>query len=427
MDNSVLIVGAGPIGLCLAIALAQRGLDVDVIERQDAAALADPAFDGREVAITRASRHLLETLGVWSGIRTEDTAPLQRARVMDDADRGFEVSGTSFGADHLGTLVANHAIRRAAWEVAHAHPAIRLHTGGAVARAQSDPLGAVAYLEDGRALRASLLVAADSRFSPLRRMQGIATALHDFGKTMILCRARHSRHNDGTAWEWFGRGQTRALLPLEDHLSSLVLTVPSQEVAALLALSPEALAEELAARYEGRLGAVTLASPVKSYPLVASWAHRFVAPRFALAGDAAIGMHPVTAHGFNLGLTGVRHLSDAVTDGLRLYRDPGHAAALRRYQRRLRRDATILFMGTQMVAQLFTDDRAPARVLRRALLTAGRHLPPLTRALGAQVVVGAPGDLPLGARARTFARIVLPPPPRLHAPSSTPPKARRPQ
>lgn len=390
MHQRVVVAGGGPAGLCLAIALAQRGFGVDVVERQSAGTLAKPAFDGREVALTRTSIQLLQALGIWERVDWRQAAPVERARIMDGDDRGFVVDSRSVENDRLGALVSNGAIRAAAWEAALACPAIQVRDGVSVERIDTGVAESAVLLSDGSTLHAPLVVAADGRFSALRRMQGIAATLHDFGMTMLLVRARHAVSNERTAWEWFGHGQTRALLPLEPHLSSLVLTVNSAEVPALLALPADALAAELATRYEGRLGDLTLASTVHAYPLVATWAHRFVAARFALAGDAAIGMHPVTAHGFNLGLASVRHLADAAADGWRRHGDPGHARTLARYQRRLRASGALIFAGTQAVAHLFTDDRPLARPVRHALLLAGRTLPPLRRALAVHVTAELP-------------------------------------
>lgn len=310
MDSDVIVIGAGPAGLCLARALALRGLDTTVVERQPLAAIAEPAFDGREIALTHASMRILRELGVWQRLAADEIAPL----------------------------------------------------------------------------RAPLLVAADSRFSETRRAMGIAADLHDFGRSMLVCRIAHADPHHGVAWEWFGRGQTRALLPLREHLASAVLTVPGDEAQRLAALPPDAFARELEARYEGRLGAIELASTVHAYPLVSTWAHAFVAGRCALAGDAAVGMHPVTAHGFNLGLAGVARLADAIAAGVAQHGDAGHPLPLARYERAHRRESRVLYAGTRAVVELFGADRTPLRPLRRAVLGTMRALPPLRRALAAGLI-----------------------------------------
>lgn len=390
MRNRVVIVGAGPTGLCLARALAVRGMAVEVIERQAAEALAAPAFDGREIALTHASMRVLRELGVWQQLPPGAAAPVRSARVGDAARPGFDVDAAAFGRREIGTLVSNCHLRGAAWRAVAETPGIRVHAGVAVAAATVDANVASVRLSDGGVLEADLLVAADSRFSETRRALGIPAHLHDFGLSMLLARVRHAIDNEGVAWEWFGHGQTRALLPLEPHVSSVVLTLPGSEADRLMAAAPAAFAAEVARRYEGRLGSVELVSTRHSHPLVASFAYRFVGPRFALAGDAAVGMHPVTAHGFNLGLSSIERLAAAAAGGLRRHQDAGHPDGLAAYQRGHRRESAPLFAGTQAIAGLFTDERWFAQPLRRAAMGLGRHLPALRRALALAVLDEAP-------------------------------------
>lgn len=406
--NNVAIIGAGPAGLCLSLALAQQGMQVDVIERQCVEMLAAPEFDGREIALTHASMRLLRTLGVWQHIQDGDISPIRRARIMDGTQAGFVVDGSAFGQDHLGTLVSNHSIRAAAWKAVGQQPRIRVHADSPVESIACDEASASAHLADGRIFISRLLVAADSRFSTARRSMGIAAHMHDFGKSMLVCRMQHAASNAGTAWEWFGDGMTRALLPLGEHLSSAVLTLPDIEAQALQRLAPEEFAAEMAAHYQGRLGAMTLASTIHRYPLVATWSRRFVGKRFALAGDSAVGMHPVTAHGFNLGLASVEHLAQAAGDGMRRCNDPGDATMLARYQRRHRLSSAPMFAGTQMLLGIFAGEHAMLRPLRGAIMGAGKRLPMLRRALAAHLVDDAPRPMSFARHLRLAVEVLRP-------------------
>src|SRR5690606_12093750 len=392
-EPSVIVIGAGPAGLCLARALSQRGLCVDVFERQSRESVARPAFDGREIALTRASMRILSELGAWQRIPEDAVSPLVGARVADgDAGHGFEVDAAPLGHQALGALVANRDIRAAAWELVESDPRIRLHFDAVVASVASDPRQAEVVLEDGRRFQAPLLVAADSRFSSIRRAMGIPVAMHDFGKTMLVCRVRLEKPHGGIALEWFGPGQTRALLPLRGQLASAVVTVTGAEAERLKSLDADAFSRELQSRYGNRFGAMALEGEAHAYPLVATWARRFVGPRFALLGDAAVGMHPVTAHGFNLGLASVERLASAVADAVAAHHDPGHPALLARYQRRHRAGCLPLFLGTALVVRMFTDDRRPMQPLRRAIIQAGRMLPPLRHALADTLLDDGPVD-----------------------------------
>jgi 2-polyprenyl-6-methoxyphenol hydroxylase-like FAD-dependent oxidoreductase len=190
-------------------------------------------------------------------------------------------------------------------------------------------------LSDGQVLRGKLLVAADSRFSETRRAMGIGASMEDFGKTMLVCRMRHEGRHEHVAWEWFGSSQTLALLPLNEYESSVVLTLPHAQVQRLMSTDESAFNIELSQRFEQRLGAMQLTSTRHAYPLVGVYPHKFTGTRFALVGDAAVGMHPVTAHGFNFGLLGQDLLSKAILDAHHRGTEISADGLLSQYERRL--------------------------------------------------------------------------------------------
>lgn len=399
MRHDVIIIGAGPAGLSLARALCSLSLKVALVERQPESAIAQPAFDGREIALTHASMRLMRELGLWEHLPAEDISPLRAARVMNGAStHAMEVDGGLQGHDALGTLVPNHRIREAAWRAVEGMPTLERFFDARIEAVHTDTSAAHVRLQDGTQLQASLLVAADSRFSETRRALGISADQHDFGKTMIVCRMRHDRSNEATAWEWFDHGQTLALLPLQDHLSSTVLTVPGNEARQLMSMSPEDFAREMQRRYDGRLGDMQLESERHAYPLVAVYARRFVAQRFALAGDAAVGMHPVTAHGFNLGLASIERLRDLARTAQAEQRDLGDARLLARYQRRHRAGTWPLYTGTRAVVEIFTSERPALRPIREGILRIGQRVLPFRRALASHLVDEAPLDAPLARR-----------------------------
>ena len=407
--HDVAIIGAGPVGLCLARALGQQGLRVALVERQAEAALAEPAFDGREIAMTHGSIRLLRELGVLAHIPVDQVFPLRAARVMDrDLAHELRIGPEDGGQERLGSLVANHLIRRAAWRAVQETPGIDLHADARIQSVHTGVDEARVQLHDGTTLRARLLVAADSRFSETRRALGIDADLHDFGKSMLVCRVRHALPHQHAAWEWFGLGQTLALLPLDEHLAGAVVTLPGEQARALAELEPAAFAAELERRYGGRLGSMELVGSRHVYPLVATWARRFAGTRLALAGDAAVGMHPVTAHGFNLGLDSVARLTDMARQAVRCGGDLGCAEGLARYERRHRRGTRPLYLATRAIVELYTNDRAPARVVRETVLRAGRHLTPFRRALARTLADDAPATRPPLQRLRDGLALLRP-------------------
>ena len=394
MNHDVLIIGAGPVGLCLAKALADQSLKVALVERQPEQALAEPAFDGREIALTHASMRLMHQLDLWRHIPEEGIAPLRNAQVMNGASpHHMRIDGELAGQEQLGCLVPNHLIRRAAWLAVRDTPGIIVHAEAKVSAVHADAQQAWAELQDGSRLQAGLLVAADSRFSETRRALGIDADMHDFGKSMLVCRMRHSVEHKHTAWEWFDHGQTLALLPLQEYQSSVVVTVTGEQAQRLVQMEEAEFGREMERRFDNRLGSMQLESTRHAYPLVGVYSRRFVGPRFALAGDAAVGMHPVTAHGFNFGLAGVERLASAMRQGKRRGLEPADPRVLSRYQRNHRLGTKPLYLTTRAIVGLYTDDRKPARVLREAALRAGSRLSPFRRAVAASLANEGPQNL----------------------------------
>ena len=408
MSFDIVIIGAGPAGLCFARSLAGTGLRIALVERQDEAALIAPADDGREIAITHHSQRLMRELGLWARLREGEVGTLRDAMVLDGDDRhGLMFRHDEAGKSQLGWLLSNQAIRRAAYAEVMALPDVERITGARVTTVRTDSDGAEVSLDNGNTLRAQLLVAADSRFSETRRAMGIPASMHDFGKTMLVVRMQHDVPHAQVAWEWFGHGQTLALLPLHDpHTSSVVLTLPPQTMQSLLALDDAALETAMAERFQHRLGAMRVAGPRCAYPLVGVYAKRFVAERFALIGDAAVGMHPVTAHGFNFGLLGQDTLARELRAAVAAEKPFWSSSLLQRYERRHRLATRPLYMATQMLAGLYTDDRRPARVVRKLALGAGARLGPFKRMVMSGLTsdrAGVPTPLRL-LRARVQAR-----------------------
>ena len=382
MIHDVAIIGAGPAGLCLARALSGQGLSIVLLERQAETALADPAFDGREIALTHASQALLEQLDLWQRLPAEEVAVLRDAQVLNGPSLfALQIRAEQAGAERLGHLVANRAIRRAAFDAVVECADVQLRCEASVRAIRHTEREVRLELADGEVLRTRLLVAADSRFSGTRRQLGIGARLKDFGKTMLVCRMDHEKPHRQTAWEWFGYGQTLALLPLSGEQSSVVLTLPPREIERLRALDEDAFAREMERRFDRRLGAMRLASERHAYPLVGAYAEKLVGPRCALIGDAAVGMHPVTAHGFNFGLGSVQRLSAAVLAARARREDIAAPAVLARYARQHRLATWPLYQATNLLVDVYTDDRLPLKLLRGAGLRVAQGLLPLKKGI----------------------------------------------
>ncbi len=385
-DYDIVVAGAGPVGLAFAGSLAGAGLRIALVDPQPAAALADPADDGREIALTDRSVGMLRALGAWTRVPDAVMAPLRRMQVLNGPSRyAMQFGAVTVGDGPVGRFVPNHWLRRALHGVVRDQPGAELLPERSVASVRVKGDAALATLSDGQVLRTRLVVAADTRRSRLRQQQGIPASLHDYGQRMMVCPVAHPRAHHETATAWFEYGRTLVTLPLNGGRSSVVMTVGEADAAVLLRLDDAAFGAEVTRRYRGRLGPMRPVGARHAVPVVTTYAARFAARRFALLGDAAVGMHPTTAHGFNFGLLGQHALARELRAAIAAGRDVADPAALRRYEAAHRGETRLFFLGAEAVMRLYAaGDSLPARLLRDWALRLG-NLPPLRQALTARM------------------------------------------
>ncbi len=378
LNFDTIVIGAGPAGLGFARCLADTGLRIALLDKTPESVLADPPNDGRDIALTHTSESTMRDLGMWDHIPADQIGTIRDAKVVNgQSPYALHFDAGRTHADYLGHIVPNFLIRRAAYNVVKDFDNITLFTGIEVTDVHTDTAAGTVTLADGRTLSAKLVIAADSRFSGTRRKMGISAAMQDFGRVVIVCEMEHELSHNDTATECFHYDQTLAILPMHGNLSSVVVTISADRADDIMAMTPEAFAEDIANRFGNALGKMTLVSERHPYPLVSVYADKFIATRFALVGDAAVGMHPVTAHGFNLGLFGADVLAAEIRRALQNGTDIGDFGVLSRYQSRLRRKSRPIYLGTNVLVKLYTDTSPPARILRDAALRLGNILPPV--------------------------------------------------
>ncbi len=371
----ILIVGAGPAGLSLAKLLSGQGRTIGILDRQSFATLENPADDGREIALNQHSVSLLNQMGLFDCLEQDECSLLNSAVVLNGKSQyhlNFAPPKSSSN-ESLGLMASNHAIRRGLFQLVKDLPDVKLMTDNSILKINQHSSHIQLLTTTHTKINTHLLVAADSRFSSTRSQMGIGAEITDFGRSMLVCRMAHTLPHHNKAYEIFNYGQTLALLPLANNCSSVVITLPTPEIERLLTLDKDSFTEEVRMRLNNRLGEMSLISRRFNYPLVACYAKRFTANMFALVGDAAVGMHPVTAHGFNLGLLG----AETLTNQLRKITGNSNQPALAMYEKMHKRATLPIFLGTNAIAKLYADDRTPARLIRGAGLRLANTLTPL--------------------------------------------------
>jgi ubiquinone biosynthesis UbiH/UbiF/VisC/COQ6 family hydroxylase len=374
----IVIVGAGPAGLSFACLASEHGLKIALIDQQGEELLAAPPSDGRDIALTHRSIQILKNIGAWSNIAVEDIAAIKRARVKN-ADQSYVLNfdHDRTGRTALGYLVSNQIIRRTLYQAAKTRENVEFVTGATAMDLKLGPSIATVSLSSGEMLEAPLVVAADSRFSEMRRKAGIGAEMRDFGHVCIVCRMKHEKPHGATAYEWFDTDKTIAVLPLNNNESSIVITQPAGCAARAMDITGGEYAADVERRFAGQWGAMELSGERHAYPLVATYADCFCTRRFALIGDAAVGMHPVTAHGFNFGLRGADTLAAKVTAAAQAALDIGAVSVLEGYDREHRKATYPLYIATNALVRLFTNNHAVARIARSLVLLVGSGLSPI--------------------------------------------------
>ncbi|TAN63440.1 MAG: 2-octaprenyl-6-methoxyphenyl hydroxylase [Magnetospirillum sp.] len=389
----VVVIGGGPVGGLLAAVLAGAGVVVAVVEAVPPAALAAAGSDARAIAVSYTSRKVIAAAGAWESMAPE-AGPILEIRVTDNASPLFlHYDHLEIGDHPLGWIVPNPAIRRGILERLTASPGVHLLAPARITRLDRHPGGVEVELDDGRRIIAALAVAADGRGSKTRDAAGIAVTRRAYGESGIVCTMTHALPHHGIAHERFLPAGPFAILPLAGNRSGIVWTERHDRAAAICGQGDTAFREELAAKVGGFLGEIGLEGPRFHHPLSLHVAATMIAPRLALVGDAAHGMHPLAGQGMNMGIRDVAALAEVIVDARRLGLDPGAPQVLERYQR-WRRFDTLLMLGlTDGLDRLFSNDLASLRLVRRLGLAAVDKLPGAKRFF-MRHAMGLVGDLP---------------------------------
>ena len=386
MNFDVVIVGAGPVGLSFARALTGNSLNIAIIDRQTSTSLANPPEDGREIALTHLSKKILTNFGIWQEIDQNEISLIKEAKVINGASPySLHFNHQDTSENTLGHLIPNRLIRAAAYKAAKESEDIKIITNVGVDSFNIDANRTEVKLSNKEVIYSSLMIAADGRLSTARRTMGIPSEVKDFGKTVIVCKMEHEKPHKNIAYECFHYGRTLAVLPMIGNYSSIVITISSDKADAIMNMDDQAFNQDIQSQFNSRLGSMMIAGDKYSYPLFASHASHFHANRFALIGDASVGMHPVTAHGFNLGLRGSKTLATVIKEAISNKDDFTSEEILNKYNQKHQRSTRPLYYGTNLLVDLYNSERLTAKVLRRLALRFGNNFWPVKKLIMGQL------------------------------------------
>ena len=402
MDVDLIIAGGGLVGLSLAHAVAAAGLQVAVIDPVPPEAATEAVFDGRVSALGRASYRMFDALGL-TGDMASEAQPILDILVSDGVPAAGGYRGpspltlhfghTDAGAGPLGHIVENRVIRVAQNRAVAQQGNMTLIAPDRVLDAEPDSDGVTVQLASGDKLRARLCVAADGRDSALRTAAKIKTVRWAYGQTGIVTTVHHDRPHAGVAHEYFLPAGPFAILPMTGNRASLVWTEPTARANAIMQLDQAVFDAELSQRFGSHWGAVCSHGPRWSYPLAFHLARDYIAPRLALIGDAAHGIHPIAGQGLNLGLRDAAALAEVIVDAHRLGLDIGAPTTLAGYAQWRRFDNMSLAVTTDLLNRLFSNDLPPLRLARNLGMALVDRIAPM-RNLFLRHAAGEVGTLP---------------------------------
>ncbi|MFE8725816.1 FAD-dependent 2-octaprenylphenol hydroxylase [Aeromonas hydrophila] len=400
MQNvDVVIVGGGMVGLGLAAALKGSALKVAVVEGQLPEPALDEAPDNRVSALSLASQRILQQVGAWRGIEARRLQPYGQMEVWEQDSFGrIAFDAASLRQPELGHIVENRVIQLALLEATLDGDNIQLLSPARASSLQSGEAGSLLLLEDGRALSAKLVVAADGAHSWVRRQADIPLTSWDYGHHALVATVRCAEPHEAVARQIFTPEGPLAFLPLwQPDLCSIVWSVPAARAEALCQCDEEQFNRQLTTAFDGRLGLCKVEGARSAIPLTARYARDFARERLVLVGDAAHTIHPLAGQGVNLGLLDAAALAEQILRNQAAGKDIGRLANLRGYERWRKSEAASMLAAMEGLKRLFAGRNPLKKLVRGAGLCAFDLLTPLKQSV-IRAAMGLEGELPALAK-----------------------------
>ena len=382
-DFDLIIVGGGLTGASLAVALADTALRIALI---DARAPSRPTawpegWDSRVYAISPGSADFLNQIGCWAHLPADRLQRVAEMRVYGDAGGEIQFSAFDMGTEELAWIVESAEMACELWTSVSRQRNVTCFCPAEPQALEVFDDIAQLTLVSGQTLRAKLVVGADGRESWVRQQLGLSSQHAAYDELGVVANFQTELPHFGTAYQWFRSDGVLAYLPLSGgdgaihgRMMSMVWSAPEAVAQDLLALSPEGLAARVADAGAHKLGRLALMAPAAGFPVKLVRVPQVVAPRVALIGDAAHGIHPLTGHGVNLGFQDARVLAALIRDA-RPVDDLGEMRLLSRYQRARKEEVVMLQTATDLMRKLFATKTPGVAQLRNLGLSLTNQLP----------------------------------------------------
>ncbi|HSG11279.1 MAG TPA: 2-octaprenyl-6-methoxyphenyl hydroxylase [Gammaproteobacteria bacterium] len=380
----VIISGGGMVGSLLACALSGHGMKIAVIESVRRETREQAGYDERAIALAWGTRCIFAGLGLWEQLERSATA-IHSIHVSDRGRPGMvRMDRESEGLPAIGYVVPARVIASVLDAAVLQLDDVDIYNPAlldSATRTEEQVSVVVRQGDTSVELQAALLVGADGADSLLRKQAGIGSRETDYRQTAIVTNVTPQLAHENIAYERFTPDGPIALLPMSEQRCGVVLTVPSAQADAVMALDDRAFLDELQARFGQRLGRLQRVGLRQAWPLRLVSATASVAGRLVLVGNAVHTLHPVAGQGFNLGARDVAVLAEVLVDAHRAGIDPGGAEVVSRYGDWRYRDHRNVTLFTDGLVRLFAVSLPVFSMVRSAGMLALDMLPPARRLL----------------------------------------------
>lgn len=383
-NYDVAIIGGGPVGAALALALSASKLKVCVLEARPANVASS---DARALALSYGSRLLLARLGVWNML--QDVSAIRTIHISQKQSFGRAVlHAEEMNVPELGYVLPYPALQNALTDALRSSDVSSIYGASVTQLENSDGHAVIGYQQDGaeHMLHARLAVVADG--GKLLAQQ-FPPQVHDYGQSALITHITCSAPQANTAFERFTAQGPLALLPFKEGYE-LVWTASHQTAQDMLAWDDAKFLSELHQHFGDRVGEFLSVGKRTCFPLVLRRApQQSPMPHVVLLGNAAQTMHPVAGQGFNMGLRDAWELAQEILDAPPDTLGTETMLAAYRSDRRIDREAGIRF--TDGLVRLFSNDLPGLSAGRAAALTALDCLPFAKKFVAKRMMFGANG------------------------------------
>jgi len=353
----VVIVGGGLIGQSLALALSNFKLEVGLVDLNYGKPVLSESYDNRVSAIVPSTVNFLKAIGIWGNIHRK--RPYQSTRVWDQNSNGK--LNFSSKNDDLGFIIENNQIIHALHEAIECCSNIKV-INSEVKSIVDEKTHYQINLDSSASLNTDLLIGADGFNSSIRKFASISSKDRDYEQHAFVFNIETQEKLDNAIWQRFNSDSISAVLPLDDHIASIVWSVKNDLKDELDVMDQELFLKSFSRSVEHAFGKLKIVSKINSFPLYEMKANEYIKPNLVLIGDAAHRIHPLAGQGANIGFMDIMELINVLEDSN--FTNLGNIRSLKKYERRRKFENEMMSNAMTGLDGVFKNTSEFARTLR---------------------------------------------------------------